>query len=200
VEIIFAIQIDSELLNIIVIIIFQKFQKKNFVVLKAIKFFNNLDSVKEFLDKHNIDLISNIPKTQKFDKIRKLEKIMIAYLNGKQINPYQQIVELGIKIPYKETFETPFSRRVIQWIIKNLSYGKIISYSEIGKNIESKAYQAIGNVMRKNPFPLVIPCHRVIKKDGDVGGFMGKMEGSWQENLKKELLNMEKINILKNKN
>lgn len=194
-EIIFAIQIKSDLLNIIVIIIFQKFHKKTSVVLKSIKFFNNNDSLKEFLDKYNIDLISNIPKTQKFDKIRKLEKVMIAYLNGEQINLYQQIVELGIKIPYKKTFRTPFSRKVIQWVIKNLSYGKVVSYSEIGKNIETKAYQAIGNVMRKNPFPLVIPCHRVIKKDGDVGGFMGKTEGSWQNNLKKELLNMEKINI-----
>jgi O6-methylguanine-DNA--protein-cysteine methyltransferase len=44
--------------------------------------------------------------------------------------------------------------------------------------------------MRNNPFPLVIPCHRVIKSDGSIGGFMGKSKGR-EVRLKYRLLKRE---------
>ncbi|MBN1129711.1 MAG: MGMT family protein, partial [Chitinispirillaceae bacterium] len=52
------------------------------------------------------------------------------------------------------------------------------------------AARAAASVMRKNPFPLVIPCHRVVRSDGSVGGFMGKRKGAAVA-LKKRLLARE---------
>ena len=80
---------------------------------------------------------------------------------------------------------------MIKYLIENVNYGEITTYSDIGRNIGSKAYRAIGNVMKNNPLPLIIPCHRVIKKNGDLGGFMGKMDKVWQTNLKLNLLKIE---------
>ena len=74
-----------------------------------------------------------------------------------------------------------------------LNRGEITTYSEIGNKIGSTAFRAIGNVLRRNPLPLIIPCHRVIKKNGDIGGFMGEANYSWQQNLKKGLLQIEQF-------
>lgn len=48
--------------------------------------------------------------------------------------------------------------------------------------------------MRKNPLPLIIPCHRVLRKNGEIGGYMGKMDEEWQHKLKMDLLKMEGFN------
>ena len=45
--------------------------------------------------------------------------------------------------------------------------------------------------MKKNQLPLIIPCHRVIKKNGAIGGYAGRFNNSWQQNLKLELLKLE---------
>ncbi|GAI50823.1 unnamed protein product, partial [marine sediment metagenome] len=46
------------------------------------------------------------------------------------------------------------------------------SYGQIAKEIKKpRAYRAVGNAISKNPIPIVIPCHRVIKSDGSIGGF-----------------------------
>jgi methylated-DNA-[protein]-cysteine S-methyltransferase len=44
----------------------------------------------------------------------------------------------------------------------------------------------VGNVLKKNPFPLLIPCHRVVGERGKLGGY------AWGKNLKKEFINLEK--------
>ena len=74
------------------------------------------------------------------------------------------------------------------------SLGTGLSYSigvALAAKINSKAYRAVGGVLRNNPLPLIIPCHRVIKQDGKLGGFMGKMDKDWQTNLKRSLLKIE---------
>ena len=49
--------------------------------------------------------------------------------------------------------------------------GKISTYKIIAKSLNTKAYRAVGNAMAKNPNPIVIPCHRVIKSDGSIGRY-----------------------------
>ncbi|MFX1260154.1 MAG: methylated-DNA--[protein]-cysteine S-methyltransferase, partial [Promethearchaeota archaeon] len=73
------------------------------------------------------------------------------------------IYDLNIELRVKDKFKTDFALRIVKYLIKNVKYGEIISYSKIGKEIGSKAYRAIGNVLKKNSLPLIIPCHRVIK-------------------------------------
>jgi len=66
--------------------------------------------------------------------------------------------------------------------------GQIRSYSQIATHIRRPtAARAVANALAKNPLPLVIPCHRVIKKDGNIGGYR------WGEDNKKKLLAEEKI-------
>ena len=115
------------------------------------------------------------------------------YLSGKKFNLYDKINDLKVDLNIKDEFSTEFALKVINHL-KSIKYGEIKSYSEIGRVIGSKANRAIGNVLKKNPFPLIIPCHRVIRKNGKVGGFMGKVNNEWQQNLKKYLLKMESQN------
>ena len=49
--------------------------------------------------------------------------------------------------------------------------GMISTYADIAKSLDSNAYRAVGNAMAKNPHPVAVPCHRIIKSDGFVGGY-----------------------------
>jgi len=61
-----------------------------------------------------------------------------------------------------------------------------------------KGYQAIGQVLRKNPYAPIVPCHRVVKSDGSLGGFKGCLVG--EEIVEKEtLLRKEGVKIKENK-
>ncbi|MEW6009279.1 MAG: MGMT family protein [Candidatus Omnitrophota bacterium] len=71
--------------------------------------------------------------------------------------------------------------------------GQTRSYKWIAKRIgKPNAARAVGNALNKNPFPLIVPCHRVIKDDGSIGGFSKGVK------YKRFLLNIEK-DILKTK-
>ena len=113
------------------------------------------------------------------------------YLSGEKFNLYQKISEINIDISFEKIFPTAFAQKVMKYLMENVSYGETTTYSDIGGAIGSNAYRAIGNVMKSNPLPLIIPCHRVIRKNGELGGFMGKMDKVWQTNLKLNLLKLE---------
>ena len=57
-------------------------------------------------------------------------------------------------------------------LLKQIPKGKVTTYKEIAKALDSKAYRAVGNAMNKNPDPVNVPCHRVVKADGSLGGFV----------------------------
>ncbi len=59
----------------------------------------------------------------------------------------------------------------------NIPYGKTVSYSDVALAINSpKAVRAVGAANGRNPIPIVVPCHRVIGKNGDLVGFTGGLE------------------------
>lgn len=67
--------------------------------------------------------------------------------------------------------ETAFQKKV-RLQTRSIPYGKKNSYLEIAEKSGSpRAARAVGNVMRTNPIPLIMPCHRVIASDGSLGGF-----------------------------
>ena len=73
--------------------------------------------------------------------------------------------------------------------VKKIPYGSTMSYKNITKNIKSpKGYRAVANANAQNPLPIVIPCHRVIKSSGELGGYAGGSP------LKKKLLNDFSLN------
>ena len=65
-----------------------------------------------------------------------------------------------------------FSDKVYQ-VVKRIPQGKVLSYKEVAKLAGSpRAFRAVGNILNKNK-NFKIPCHRVIKSDGQVGGYRG---------------------------
>ncbi len=68
--------------------------------------------------------------------------------------------------------------------------GKITTYGELAKAVGLKNGQrAVGKIMNKNPYPVIIPCHRVVKSDGKVGGY------AYGEEIKSNMLSKEGIKI-----
>ena len=77
--------------------------------------------------------------------------------------------------------------------VAKIPYGTVKTYKEIAKSINSRAYRAVGTAIGNNPFPIVIPCHRVIRSDGKIGGFRGGTSMK-VEILKKEGIKIEELN------
>ncbi len=55
-------------------------------------------------------------------------------------------------------------------LLKKVPKGKVTTYKALATALNKKAYRAVGNAMNKNPYKEV-PCHRVIKSNGEIGGF-----------------------------
>jgi len=70
--------------------------------------------------------------------------------------------------------------------------GECLSYSDVALKLKSGA-RAVGNACRRNPIPLIVPCHRIIAKNG-LGGFAGDRTGELVE-VKRWLLNHESCSI-----
>ena len=56
-------------------------------------------------------------------------------------------------------------------LCKLIPKGKVSTYKEIAKALDSRGYRAVGNALNKNPYAPLVPCHRVVKSNGGVGGF-----------------------------
>lgn len=89
---------------------------------------------------------------------------------------------------------TDFQLRVLEETAK-IPFGQTRTYSWIAKRIGSpNAQRAVGSALKNNPYPLVIPCHRVIKSTGDIGQY-----SRGGASVKKKLVEFEKriINIFR---
>ncbi len=69
---------------------------------------------------------------------------------------------------------TKFQLKVWNYLRK-IPKGKVKTYLEVAKAIgKPKAFRAVANAIGKNPYPRIIPCHRVIRSNGTLGGYSGK--------------------------
>ena len=83
-------------------------------------------------------------------------------------------------------------------LCKKIPRGKVSTYREIGKRLNTKAYRAIGQALKKNPYAPDVPCHRIVSSSGTIGGFKGKTSGKEIEE-KIKLLEKEGIKIKEGK-
>ena len=58
--------------------------------------------------------------------------------------------------------------------LRKVPRGRVVTYKELARSLNSKAYRAVGSAMGKNPFAPSVPCHRVVKNNGEIGNFSGK--------------------------
>ena len=78
-------------------------------------------------------------------------------------------------------------------ITKRIPKGRVSTYGEIAKALNSKAYRAVGHALNKNPYAPIVPCHRVVNSNGKIGGFASGTEN------KIKLLRKEGIKIKNSK-
>ncbi|MBY9017627.1 MAG: MGMT family protein [Candidatus Lokiarchaeota archaeon] len=127
--------------------------------------------------------------------LEKIERLFVDHFSGKLVDLFAEIQKLNVELDVKSKYKSEFAYNVLEFLIK-VKPGETTSYYEIGSQIGSKAYRAIGNACRSNPIPLIVPCHRVLKRNGEIGGFMGKnSDNEWETNLKKEILMLEKAKL-----
>jgi methylated-DNA-[protein]-cysteine S-methyltransferase len=112
------------------------------------------------------------------------EDALLRRLSG-ELNRYFQGESIQFEYPLDLRRQTPFQRKVLE-AIRKIPYGTTRSYGEIAAAVGSPgACRAVGAVAAKNPFPLVIPCHRVVGADGRLVGFSSGLP------LKERLLRLE---------
>ena len=86
----------------------------------------------------------------------------------------------------------PFQKRVLL-AESAIPRGWVSTYGRIARQIgKPKGARAVGNALAKNPFPLIIPCHRAVRADGRIGGFRGGIK------MKKLLLSLEGVEMDEN--
>lgn len=83
---------------------------------------------------------------------------------------------------------TPFQRKV--WLeTRKIPFGKTTTYKFLAQKLNHKGYRSVGQALGRNPLLIVIPCHRILRSDGSLGGFSAGLE------LKKFLLRIEGTSI-----
>ncbi|MFH1888207.1 MAG: MGMT family protein [Pseudomonadota bacterium] len=99
------------------------------------------------------------------------------YFSGEPVEPPWEFLDLsGV---------SPLARKVLAACSK-IPWGQTASYGELAGRIgRPKAARFVGTALSQNPFPVFIPCHRVVRRDGSLGGFGGGVD------LKERMLRLE---------
>jgi len=93
-----------------------------------------------------------------------LQKQIIAYFKGRTVNFRKDL-------PLALDYLSPFTKQVLT-ACGTIPLGQTTTYSALAKIIgKPRASRAVGSALAKNPIPLIIPCHRVIRSDGSLSGF-----------------------------
>ena len=100
----------------------------------------------------------------------------------KQIDDAEKLAEI-----------TPFRAKVFRALLE-IPCGETRTYKQLGQMISCRSAQAIGQALKHNPFAPEVPCHRIVRSDGTLGGFMGQSAGEAIER-KRSLLRSEGVDV-----
>jgi methylated-DNA-[protein]-cysteine S-methyltransferase len=101
-----------------------------------------------------------------------------AYFEGTPIKAPWKFLDLSVL--------TPLQRSVLE-AVASIPHGEIRSYGQVAAQIgRPRACRFVGTTLARNPFPILIPCHRILRADGSLGGFYGGTD------LKKRMLLLER--------
>ncbi|MGD9711669.1 MAG: methylated-DNA--[protein]-cysteine S-methyltransferase [Thermomicrobiales bacterium] len=117
-----------------------------------------------------------------FDPVSDQQAIEVAasqlreYFNGRR-----HIFDLQVDL----TGVTPFTRDVLN-AAADVPFGHLVTYRDIARSIgKPNATRAVGNALGRNPVPVVVPCHRIVRSDHSIGGYTGGLD------IKERLLSLE---------
>jgi methylated-DNA-[protein]-cysteine S-methyltransferase len=157
------------------------FSENGKIVRIALPMDNLEDVVLEISRYHQNFTISN--------KNTEMVKVIARMYLGEKVNFNLMLLEMDIESEYEtSTIKTSFERKVILEVAK-IPHGTVKTYKDIAESINTRGYRAVGTAIGKNPFPIVVPCHRVIRSDHSVGEFRGGSE------MKVEMLSNEGITL-----
>ena len=124
-------------------------------------------------------MIEAVPSVDEPREIRTLVAGIQSFVTGDDVRFDTGLLDLD-RCP-------PFQRRVLL-AEYGIPRGYVSTYGRIARHLENpSASRAVGSALARNPFPLVIPCHRALRSDGSLGGFQGGLD------MKRRLLEMEGI-------
>lgn len=104
-------------------------------------------------------------------------ELIVDYFRGNPLEPPWEWMDMGGR--------TPLQQAVLE-AAADIPYGQLKSYKDLAQAVgRPRAYRFVGSVMANNPFPILIPCHRVVRSDGSLGNFGGGID------LKRKLIELE---------
>ena len=76
----------------------------------------------------------------------------------------------------------PFFQKVWHTLEKEVGFGRVVNYGELAEMCDNPhTQQAVGQAMKKNPFSIIVPCHRVILSSGKTGNYSGGKKNNMKE-------------------
>ena len=132
----------------------------------------NSQQIFSFMEKNRCDLMPVTPE----NKIHyEISQQICQYLTGKR---WYFDVAIGILISVEQ-------KKILD-IVQQIPYGQMMTYDQLADRLgNSKLKTKTSSALLKNPLPLIIPCHRVIESDDDVGSY------TWGRKIKQRLLTLE---------
>jgi len=95
------------------------------------------------------------------------------------------LTQYARRITHSENM-TSFTKKVYKAVL-TIPLGEVRTYKWVAEKAgRPKAYRAVGQILKNNPYPLIIPCHRIIKSSGRLGGYI------FNKRVKRALLNLER--------
>lgn len=104
---------------------------------------------------------------------------------ARQVHEYLAGERTAFELPLDLRLTTGFRRAVLERL-RSVGYGRTVSYAALAADAGSpRAVRAVGSACATNPLPVVVPCHRVLRSDGSLGGYVGGLPA------KRRLLDLE---------
>jgi methylated-DNA-[protein]-cysteine S-methyltransferase len=134
----------------------------------------------------------NLPRATRAHALRDLQRAfpLATVVNAppaivRELREYAQGHRHRFDLPLDWSSLKPFQRAVLE-TAKQIPFGETRSYGWIAEQIgKPRAARAVGQALRSNPIPIILPCHRVVRGDGGLGGYAGGIA------LKRKLLTLE---------
>jgi methylated-DNA-[protein]-cysteine S-methyltransferase len=96
------------------------------------------------------------------ERLKDASRKIQGYLRGEEVSLPLELVDWDIL--------SEFQKKVFR-VQLSVPKGKVNSYAWLAEKVGVKAFRAVGRALGSNPFPILLPCHRTVRKSGEIGGF-----------------------------